>query len=207
MDVVQPALAWLVAHTYAVVFLGMILDATGLPFPGRILLVAAGSFAATGAVDLVGVILLGAVGAVVGDHLWYFAGRFNAQRLLRLYCRLTLSSHRCVTRTRDHFERFGALTIVIGRFVAAVRIFAWPMASAHGITYARFLAWDLIAALLWSAAFVVLGWIVGDQWGAVMERFGGVTLVLSALVVVAVAGLFGVRLWRRARYGAAAPSY
>ncbi|MGH7277764.1 MAG: DedA family protein [Candidatus Rokuibacteriota bacterium] len=207
MEAAQPFLAWLVAHTYVVVFCAMVIDATGIPFPGRILLVAAGSFAAEGAVDVMAVIALGALGAMVGDHVWYLAGRFNARGLLRLYCRLSLRSGRCEAQARDYFARFGALTIAVGRFVAGVRIFAWPLAAANGIGYARFLAWDCASALAWSSTFVLLGYVVGDRWGAVMERFGGLALVLTALAVASLAAVLAVRLWRRARYGAAVPSY
>jgi len=44
-EALQPVAAWLLSHTYLVVFFGALIDATGIPFPGRLILVAAGAFA------------------------------------------------------------------------------------------------------------------------------------------------------------------
>ena len=64
----QPVATWLLTHTYLVVFVGALIDATGIPFPGRLILVAAGTFAARGDVNVLVVILLGAAGVAVTDH-------------------------------------------------------------------------------------------------------------------------------------------
>ena len=104
----------------------------------------------------------GALGAVVGDHLWYAAGRLGAaDRLTALYCKLSLASGRCEARARSRFDRFGPLAIVIGRFVAGVRLFAAPMAGGGAISYPRFLLFELIGAVAWAGLFVALGYAAG----------------------------------------------
>jgi membrane protein DedA with SNARE-associated domain len=204
MDAIEPFLGWLARHTYVIVFLGTVVDATGIPFPGRLLLVVAGSLAARADVSLTLVVLLGAAGAVLGDHLWYLAGRANAERMLRLYCRVTLGSGRCTAATSSAFERYGGLAIVIGRFVAGVRIFAWPLAGASGIGYARFLVLDALGALAWSSVFVLPGYLLGDRWIPFMaEHLGSATLALALLGLAALAGVLAHRLWRRSRFGSA----
>ena len=142
-EIVQSLTGWLSAHTYSVVFVATLIDATAIPFPGRILLAAAGAFAAAGERSVTMVIASGAAGVVITDHVWYFAGHLGGDRLLRLYCRLTFSSPDCARRTTDWFKRYGPLTIVVGRFVAAVRVLAWPMARGHGVRYPLFLALDV----------------------------------------------------------------
>jgi membrane protein DedA with SNARE-associated domain len=204
MDVLRPYFGWLVEHTYIVVFVGTVIDATGVPFPGRLVLAAAGAFAAAGDVSLPAVIALGALGAMLTDQLWYFAGWFDTRRLLRLYCRWTFSSGACVTRTDDYFRRFGALTIVIGRYVAGVRVLAWPLARKSGVGYARFLFYDAVGAILWTATWVLLGWFVGDRWQSVVGSVGGWMLG----ILIAIAAVLGavIALRRRARHGTAALS-
>jgi len=197
-DALQPFLAWLIRHTYAVVLAGAAIDATGIPFPGRLLLVAAGAVAAGGHVDPLLVVVLGTLGTVMADHLWYFAGALGSQRLLRFYCRFTFSSRSCQRRTRDWFRRYGAFTILIGRFVAGVRLLAWPLAREHGVGYGAFLLFDVAGALLWSGLWVGLGWLLG--WRAAS---GEMAWVGPAVLVAGLLGLFGARLWRRVRYGPA----
>src|SRR5712691_7370503 len=70
---------------YLGLFLAALIDATGFPFPGRALLVAAGAATAEDWGHVALMTAAGALGAVVGDHLWYAAGRLGAgDRLTRL---------------------------------------------------------------------------------------------------------------------------
>lgn len=82
------ALEWLGAYTYAVVFVGMLIDASGLPFPGRLLLVAAGALNRTEYGTLLGVIALAVAAAMVMDLAWYVAGRRGGERVIAFYRKL-----------------------------------------------------------------------------------------------------------------------
>src|SRR5215470_5271230 len=76
---------FLVPHLYLTVFAVSAIDAIGIPFPGRILLVLAGAFAAT-RVELAIAIAASALGSLVGDHVVFLAGARGGERLLALYC-------------------------------------------------------------------------------------------------------------------------
>jgi undecaprenyl-diphosphatase len=191
---------WLVQHTYSVVFLSTLIDATAIPFPGRFVVAAAGAVAAAGDASLLTVIAVGALGLIVTDHLWYFARPLRSDRLVRLYCRLTFSSPDCVERTTDWLRRFGALTILAGRFVAVVRVLTWPLARDHGVRYPTFLALDVLGALAWTTKWAGLGWLLGAHWS---EASAEVRWISVALVVAGVLAFLTVRLWRRARHRAA----
>jgi membrane protein DedA with SNARE-associated domain len=192
--IVRSLTAWLVEHTYAVVFVSTLVDATAIPFPGRIVLAAAGAFAAAGDVSALLVIALGTAGIVLTDHLWYFGGALGGDRLLRFYCRVTFSSPDCVQRTTDWFKRFGPLVIVVGRFVAAVRVLAWPLARDHGVSYPTFLALEVPTALAWTSLWVGLGWLLGARWADAPAEARWVTI---ALALAGVLSYLTYRLWRR----------
>ncbi len=200
---VQSLTAWLGEHTYAVVFLATLVDATAIPFPGRIVLAAAGAFAAAGDANVALVIGLGTAGVIITDHVWYFAGARGGGRLLRLYCRLTFSSPDCVQRTTDWFKRFGPLVIVVGRFVAAVRVLAWPLARDHGVRYLTFVALEVPAALLWTVLWVGLGWLLGARWADAPAEARWVSVGVAFAGALA---FFSYRAWRRLRPGPAASS-
>ncbi|MGH7268116.1 MAG: DedA family protein [Candidatus Rokuibacteriota bacterium] len=192
---------YLVRHLHAVVFLVTAIDSTGLPFPGRLLLVAAGAVA-RGGVEVATVILVAAGGAMLGDHALYLAGRLGGHRLLAFYCQWTFASGRCTSETRRYFQRWGPLTIVVGRFVAGVRLLATALAGSGAIPYWQFLLFDTIGAVIWTACFVLLGYVFGARWREVVERYGSVPIVVG----VTVAGLGLVllyRAYRRRRHGAA----
>lgn len=210
MDALAPYATLFAKHAYAVVFVGAVVDALGIPFPGRLLLIVAGSFSAkgfsaAGELDPIILIGLGTLGAVIGDHTWYLAGRLGGDRLLAFQCRITLGSGDCIEKARHYLSRYGALTFVIGRFAAVVRIFAAPLASSSGMPYHRFLAFDLLGAVVWSAGFVLLGYALGERVIAIVEDNGGVAVALAilALAIAALVAPLVFRLWRRRRYGSA----
>jgi membrane protein DedA with SNARE-associated domain len=196
MDLAEPVLAFLARYIYVTVLLSMIIDATGVPFPGRVVLVAAGAFAAGGDAHVTLIIALGALGALIGDHLWYIAGRMRGQALLELYCRAFPSRRACSDRAHDYLARFGAYTFTLGRFIAGVRILAAPVAASGGVTYPKFLVADAVGAVLWAGTFTLLGYFVGAGWPRILERVGiAGGIVVGALSVAAVAGV--AIAWRR----------
>ena len=195
-DVLQPFTAWLIAHTYVVVFVAALIDATGLPLPGRMLLIAAGAVAGAANVSIVFAIVLGAIGVAITDHGWYFAGAFAGGRLLNLYCRLPIDADACRRRAADLFQRFGALTILLGRFVASVRMLAWPLARVHGVGYPRFVLAEVTGALAWSTLWIGVGWLLGERW---TDAAGEARWVGPAMLTAVVATALSVRLWRRRR--------
>jgi membrane protein DedA with SNARE-associated domain len=187
------------ANLYVIVVVAAALDATALPFPGRLVLAGAGAAAARDVGHLALVIGLGTLAVLAVDHLWYFAGSIAGGPTLRLVKWLTARSTRAARRTaQEYFDRWGALTFVVGRFVAVVRILAWPLARATGISYVRFLALDAFAAALWTTTWVGLGYLLGPRIQAFTERFGFAAAIALG-VAAGVGGLLAVRLIRRRR--------
>jgi membrane protein DedA with SNARE-associated domain len=200
-DAVRPHLGFLVDHLYAVAFVVAAIDSTGLPFPGRLLLIIAGAYSA-GAPGATWVILFAAAGAVVGDHAPYLLGWLGGDGLLSFYCRWTMGSGGCIRKTQEYFRRFGALTILIGRFAAGVRIFAAALAGTGVIPYYQFLLFEILGAFVWAAALILLGYAFGDLAVGLIERYGGVAL-LTGLAVATLVGIVIVRLLKRRRHGPA----
>jgi undecaprenyl-diphosphatase len=198
-DVVAWLLRWMAVYTYPIVFVGTLVDASGLPFPGRLLLVAAGAAAAAGHASVVMVIALSAAAAMTMDHLWYLAARRGGGRLARLLQRLTPSRRRRRLFAGDDWARLGAATIVLGRFFTSLRIVAWPLAATQGLGYARFLALDLLGAVTWAATWVLLGWVVGARWRPIAESAGGWLAVAGGALLVAASVAIAVRVLRRRR--------
>lgn len=199
MESVQPFLGWLREHLFAVVFVASLVDATGLPFPGRAMLVVAG-LSATARHEVVLLIMASVLGSLLGDHALYLAGKRGGIRLLALYCRLSLGSARCVETALRRFKRFGAVAVLLARFSTSVRLFAAILAGSGQISYWRFVALDAVGTVIYSTLWIVLGALFG---AAVLERTGPFMRVLLLLLPTALFGLLAYRLVRRRRYGPA----
>jgi membrane protein DedA with SNARE-associated domain len=199
--------AWIagpfLAHGYLVTLAGIALENVGLPVPGEVLLLTAGILAASGDLSPWAVMAAGTAGAMAGDHLGYLLGRFGGHRLPALYCKATLGSADCTRRTADYFRRHAWLTIPLARFVAGVRIFAAPMAGATGMPYLRFVGFDLLGAGIWASIFTALGYFLGSQWGNAEAGYRRAFMIALLMLVIGTAGMLGVKLVRRWRFGAA----
>ena len=164
MDVLRPLLDALVSHAYLVVFIGALVDATGLPFPGRLLLAGAGAYAAAGHASVGAFVALATLGAMLADQLWFWTATRGSVWLIDVYCRLARRPAGWVDDSLSGLVRSTTLTVILGRFFTVVRLGAWPLLVRRGLRWTHFVALDAVGALVWSAIWIGLGWIVGDQW-------------------------------------------
>jgi membrane protein DedA with SNARE-associated domain len=201
VDTLQPFVTFLTAHVYLAVFLASAVDATGVPFPGRIVLILAGTFISSPQ-GLALAVAAGTAGVLIGDHLLYFAGWQGGATLLALYCRLTLGSQRCVEDTVKYFRRFGPPAVLLARYSTGIRLFAAILSGCGYIPYRRFLCYDVAGSLIYATLWVGLGHLFGDQVMIALQWVGRRRVVLL-IVPAAIVAMVAYRLWRRERYGAA----
>lgn len=133
----------------------------GFFLPGDSLLVTAGVFAAAGYLDLTLLLTLVSLCAVVGDQLGYYIGQKTGQALFtREDSLLFKRSH--VLKAQAFYEKYGAKTIVIARFVPIVRTFAPVIAGVGNMNYRRFVTYNIAGGLLWVFSMVLTGYLLGS---------------------------------------------
>ncbi|GAB2949793.1 DedA family protein [Hymenobacter coalescens] len=174
--------------TYAILFLIIFVE-TGvvvLPFlPGDSLLFAAGSLAALDGSPLnVGVLmLLLIVAAVLGDALNYHIGDYIGPRVFRRDYRFLKREH--LIRTQEFYEKHGAKTIIIARFIPIIRTFAPFIAGVGTMSYTRFLSYNVVGAVLWVVLLTGAGYFLGGI-SIIQKNFGLFTLLIIAVSVLPV---------------------
>jgi membrane protein DedA with SNARE-associated domain len=201
VELIQAHLEFLLRHARTVVFLAFFVEAAGVPFPSRILLL----IAATVAIDarqVAALVVVSTAGSLIGDHVPYLAGALTGPRILAFYCWITLGSASCVERTVGYFKRFGAAAVLLSRFSTGVRLFASAMSGCGHITYWKFVTCDAIGTLLYTTAWATVGYLLGERVAELLGRHRAARL-LVLVGPVALATLIAYRLWRRRRYGAA----
>lgn len=137
----------------------------GFFLPGDSLLFTAGLFAAKGDLNIV-VILIGTfVAAVVGDQVGYLFGKRVGPAIFRRpNSKIFKQSY--VERADEFFDRHGAKTILLARFVPIVRTFAPILAGVGKMEYRTFLAFNVMGGFLWAVGVTSLGFFLGDLIGA-----------------------------------------
>ena len=173
---------------YGVVFAAMVLESAGLPLPGETVTLLGGYAAGSGHLNLAGVIAAASSGAMVGDSIGYWVGRRAGWPLLLRVGRLLRQSPGQMETLRIQFLNHAGKSVLLGRFVAVLRVLAGPMAGAVGMPYGRFLVFNCTGALLWATTMVSLAWL-GGRWIPFQRMVEGVlefgigALVLVALIV------------------------
>src|SRR5919197_3679458 len=147
-----------------VVLVGIVFTETGLLvgffLPGDSLLITAGLVAATGVLDIWWLNALLIVAAIAGDSVGYAIGYRAGPRIFtREESLLFRPSH--VERTRRFYQRHGAKTIVIARFVPIIRTFAPVVAGVGQMQYRRFLLYNVAGGVGWVTSMTWAGYLLG----------------------------------------------
>jgi membrane-associated protein len=177
--VLQQYGVWLYFILFVVVFLETGVVVT--PFlPGDSLLFAAGALCARGDLDVTWLFMLLFVAAVLGDTVNYSIGYLVGPRAFHGRNRLFKREH--LDRTHQFYERHGGKTIVLARFVPIIRTFAPFVAGIGRMSYGRFVTYNVLGGLLWTALFVFGGYYFGNH-PLVKRNF---TLVILAIIVISI---------------------
>jgi len=181
-DVIQHYGVW----TYLILFL-IVFCETGLvvtPFlPGDSLLFAVGTFAALGALDLWLAMALLMVAAILGDSLNYAIGARVGPRVFRQEG-VRFLNRRHLERTHAFYERYGAKTIVIARFVPIVRTFAPVVAGVGQMEYRRFLFYNVAGGVGWVTSMTWAGYLLGQTVPNISEHIHVVVIVVILLSMI-----------------------
>jgi len=169
------------------IFFTIIFAETGLvvtPFlPGDSLLFALGTLAVPPGnylhIGWLFVILSAA--AILGDSANYAIGKYFGSIILKHQGKWFLKKEH-VDRTHLFYEKYGAKTIVLARFVPIVRTFAPFIAGVGKMTYLRFFSYNVIGGLLWVTLFVFGGFFFGNI--PVIKR--NFTFVIFAIIIISI---------------------
>jgi membrane protein DedA with SNARE-associated domain len=191
---------WLVdlfaQYGYGVVFVGVFLENAGLPVPGETALLAGAALSHFGRLSLAWVIVTAVAAATLGDNLGFLIGRrFGRSALERYGRRVGLTKDRLAMFDR-FFDRHGARTVFIARFVTGLRVFGALLAGASDLPWPKFLFYNAAGAIAWSTTFGLVGYLVGHSWETLEHWIGRTGLI--ALAVLAVAAVVAIVRARRA---------
>lgn len=186
-------LAQQVAHYgYLIIFLAALIENSafsGLVLPGDTILVLTGFYAHGTNLSLVLLIILGWVGAVIGDTLGYLIGRAGGLPLFRKLGRRFPWLGKRLEQSHRYFKDHGGKTVLTGRFVAVVRTLIPFTAGVGRMHYPTFLLYNVIGAAVQVTGLVLIGYFFGAQWPLIEKVLGRTVAVLVVLAVILAIGI------------------
>lgn len=156
------------------------LPVIGLFIPGVSALLFFGFVSSQGYVDVPNLILVAVLGAVAGDFVAYAVG-FHGEKLFHQGNRFFKLSHLEIGKT--FFKKYGDKSVFIGRFIGPLRPIVPFVAGLVKMPFASFSIWNILSAIIWSAGYIILGFIFGYRIGLIEHWFSRLSLIAFALVV------------------------
>jgi len=188
-----------IAHHYGyiAVFIGILLENLGIPLPGETITIAGGFLAGNHELNYWLVLLCALAGASIGGNCGYWIGRAGGWPLLLRTGKLLRVPELKLEKLKTEFTENAGKAVLIGRFIALLRIFASPLAGIAEMPYWRFMVYNLAGAAAWATVMVTLSFFAGriiplEQLIAWIAKFA----VLALIVTVA---WIGVPIWLESR--------
>jgi len=172
---------------YGLLFL-VIFAETGLVvfplLPGDSLLFIAGTVTATADLNVHVLVVVLIAAAILGDTVNYSIGHYIGPRVFdKPDSRWFKQAH--LRRTQAFYDRYGGVTIIIARFVPIVRTFAPFLAGVAGMSYRRFISYNVIGGIAWISSLVYAGYLFGNiPW--VKEHLEKIVLGIIAISLLPV---------------------
>ena len=181
------------------VFVNVLIEQVGVPVPAVPTLIVAGALAANGQLSLPGVMGVALLACLLGDLLWYEAGRRFGGRVMRTICRISLSPDSCVRQSEMRFQRWRGGMLLVAKFIPGLSTVAPPLVGAMGLRRSTFLLLDGLGSLLWISVAVALGHAFASQIGVLLTALANAGTVALELVAALLALYIAIKWWQRQR--------
>jgi len=185
----------LVHYGYWAVAALLLMENAGLPLPGETILLLASFLAySEHELQLPWVIVVGTVASTLGGEFGFALGRQGGRPLIERYRHVFSIRAETVERGDRLFERYGAATVFLARFLFGMRVVASLLAGALHMPWRKFVLFNFLGAGVWVTAICSAGYLFGGHWGRLAHDLRRFDLLVAIVVVVAV-----FWLWWRSR--------
>jgi membrane protein DedA with SNARE-associated domain len=190
----------LVRHGYVLLAVWVFLEQVGIPLPSFPILLAAGALAGAGRMNFGLTLMLCASASLLADFLWYEMGRRHGIKVVQLLCRISLEPDSCVRRTEGLFEKQGARSLLLAKFLPGLGAVATPLAGIFQMRLRKFLLFDVLGVLLWLLTYMGLGYFFSSQIEAVALRAKALGSWAIVLLVAAFAAYVVYKFLARQKF-------
>jgi membrane protein DedA with SNARE-associated domain len=164
LSIIQDSLAY---FGYPAVVMFIMIESSGIPFPGETMLLFA-SFTAGlpgSHLSIIGVIIAAAFGAILGDNLGYLAGRYGGRPFALRFGKYFFVKEQHLIAAEQFFVRHGDKTVFFGRFVAILRAWAAFLAGVNKMSWPKFLVYNAAGGICWATLMGLLAFYAGHVLG------------------------------------------
>jgi membrane protein DedA with SNARE-associated domain len=188
------------SYGYVIVFLAIMIESMGVPFPGETMLLIASAVSATtnAKLSIFGVIGSAAGGAIVGDSLGYWIGREGGRKVIRKYGKYVGLTDDRYAKAQDYLKKHGGKAVFFGRFVSIARTWIAVLVGAHHFNYPQFLIYNVLGGVVWATLYGTIGYVAGTNLPLVEKWVSRAGITLSIIAAAVIVYLWYLRKKRKA---------
>lgn len=167
------------------IFIGIFLEAIGLPFPGSVLVALAGFLVRQGEFTMSTAWLTALLGYLLGSLSAFMIGRYIGESCIQKWGKYIRLTPERIDKAQELLQKSAPTYVIGGRFLPTVGNITPYVAGISGISLGKFLICDMIHAVLWLTIFLGAGAVLGSTWHRLADNpwfewgaFGGGLLIL-----------------------------
>ncbi|MBC7203797.1 MAG: DedA family protein [Pusillimonas sp.] len=169
----------------------------GIAIPATAIMLVVGGLIGGGAVEPLPVIIWGITGAIIGDAISYYIGRWLGPQIIH---RWPLNRQkRAVARARLFFYKYGMMSIFGGRFLGPLRAIVPTVAGIMKMRHWRFQVANIASAIVWVPVMLLPGYLTGRSLGALGSNGGNASIIISSVLSVVIAVWITLAVIRKRR--------
>src|SRR6266571_9421432 len=180
---------------YAAVTLFIMIESSGIPFPGETMLLLASFYAAVShQLQIPLVIACAAFGAIIGDNIGYLIGRTGGRAFVLRFGKYVFIKPEHLARAEVYFAKHGDKTVFFGRFIAVLRAWAAFLAGVNHMHWRTFLIYNAAGGIVWAIVYGIIGYLAGrvfhDNFTQVEQFARTVSWIGAGAIIVAAIAIF-----------------
>jgi membrane protein DedA with SNARE-associated domain len=178
------------SYGYFAVFGFVLIETSGIPFPGETMLILASAFAgSTHKLSIYWIIAAAAVAAIIGDNIGYWIGRTGGYKFLRKYGHVIHVDESSMKIGLYLFKCYGSGIVFFARWIPLLRIWGALLAGAHQFEWKRFIVYNAAGGILWATFYGVIAYFFGDL---LRQAEGAITYAGFGLAAIIIVGFWFV---------------
>jgi membrane protein DedA with SNARE-associated domain len=179
------------------VFAAVFVEQVGPPLPSGPLLIVAGALASEGQVSTAAIAGVTWGASMLGKIILYVVGRRYGRQAMASLCRMAVTPNTSIDKTDSHFERWGALLLIVAEFIPGIRTLAPSLAGAEKLSPVPFVLYSALGAALWTGVYLGIGLAFSKEIDRALDVVAQSGRAAIVVIGAAIAVYFAVKWWRR----------
>jgi len=140
------------------------------------------------------------IALMIGDIAQFWLGRVAGWSLLGFLCRLSMNPETCILRSAESFYKRGKLTLLFAKFIPGINTMAAPLAGSMKMHFGQFLRLDMVGALVYAGAYLMVGFLSRDFLAATLNGLHAAGRTMEVIVIVALLVYASYRIAQFVKY-------